>query len=391
MRLLFISAYWPRPNQPHPALFEVDQLRALAEMGHDLDVWIFTPPWLAKDTFISPLDLGLNPERVGVKQIVLPRLPEQLSRSRVGALVNRLAAGLRMRSRLRKIERRDGVFEAVIVSGERNIGLSAKLWNLHNKRSAVMIVHGADPVLERLPSKFLQRYMGHSVNSGFSSVILVGNRLRDYALRTGYSGERIQIVPNGFRHPALPITGSREPGGSIKIISVARLIEVKGLDDALQALALMQRTYPTLEWHFDIYGDGPERQLLMNLTAKLGLSNQVQFHGSVPNETVLQGLKKADIFLLPSWNEAFGLAYLEAMAMGCAVIGCFENGAADILTDGTDGRLVPPRDVGRLAEVLGELATDAKQREALTTAAKENVKRFSWRANARAVIEALNG
>jgi glycosyltransferase involved in cell wall biosynthesis len=391
MRLLFISAYWPRPNQPHPALFEVDQLHALAEMGHQIDVWIFTPPWRHKALFISPQKLGLDLERVRLKQIMLPRLPEQLSRGRAGALINKLAAGLRMRSRLQKTELRDGAFEAVIVNGERNIGISAELWNLRNKRSAVMIVHGADPVLERLPSKFLQRYMGHSVNSGFSSVILVGNRLRHYALRTGYSGDRIQVIPNGFRHPALPITVSREPGDCIKIISVARLIEVKGLDDALQALALMQRTYPTLEWHFDIFGDGPEREPLTKLTAKLGLSNRVQFHGSVPNETVLRELQIADIFLLPSWNEAFGLVYLEAMAMGCAVIGCLENGAADILTDRIDGRLVPPRDVESLAEVLGELGTDAKQREVLTSAAKESVTHFSWQANARAIIEALDG
>ncbi|UWR35727.1 glycosyltransferase family 4 protein (plasmid) [Sulfitobacter sp. W027] len=391
MRILFISAYWPRPNQPHPAFFEVDQLRALVENGHQLDVWIFTPPWRRKAPFLSSLELGLDPEHVRLKQIVLPRLPELLSRGRLGTLINKLASGLRMRTCLRKVEQETGVFKAVIVNGERYIGLSAKLWNPKNTRSLAMIVHGADPILERLSSKFVKRHVGESVNPGLTCLILVGNRLRDYALRMGYAQDRIQIIPNGFRHPQLSRTVPKKRGARIKIITVARLIKVKGLDDAIQALALLQRNHPTLEWNFDILGDGPERAPLVNLTEQMGLSNRVRFHGSVPNKTVLQELEGADIFLLPSWNEAFGLVYLEAMAMGCTVIGCLENGAADILTDGVDGRLVPPRDVEKLAEVLGVLAADTNQCEALSIAARKSVKRFSWQANAEAIVDALNG
>jgi glycosyltransferase involved in cell wall biosynthesis len=166
---------------------------------------------------------------------------------------------------------------------------------------------------------------------------------------------------------------------------------VKGIDDVLLALANVRKAQPELDWCFSIIGDGPERAALETLSARLDLQDRVQFHGSLPHHEVLSHLEKSAVFVMPSWNEAFGLAYLEAMTMGCAVIGCFENGAADIVTDRIDGRLVPPRDVESLAQVLSELVMDTKQREALSSAAKESVKRFSWPANARAVIEALDG
>ena len=79
------------------------------------------------------------------------------------------------------------------------------------------------------------------------------------------------------------------------------------------------------------------------------------------------------------------------MAMGTAVIGCYGNGAEDILNDEVDGCLVPPRDVAALATTLVTLISDPAKRLRLACAAMQNVRRFSWSTNARAVLECMHG
>lgn len=279
--------------------------------------------------------------------------------------------------------------DLVIVHGERNIGLSASIWNHGLKCPTGMIIHGADPVLEAANVAFLQGRVGGIASCGVSRIILVGNRLRPYAQRLGYDSNRIAVIPNGFRHPRPAIRPSGRNGGPVRLVSVARLVAVKGIDDTLCALASLLKRNPKLEWSYDVLGDGPERSKLLALAIRLGLEMRVKFNGSMANREVLKVLENSDIFVLPSWNEAFGIAYLEAMAMGTTVVGCLENGAADIISDGIDGCLVPPRNYHALSKVLEELIVDQDRRELLARAAMQRVRRFSWSDNARAVIEAV--
>lgn len=384
-----ISSYWPRPGKVHNAFFEVDQIGAFTEMGHDVDVVLHTDPWRLAARFITTADLGLDAERARVHQIVIPRIPEPVARHRVAALANLWSTGLRLRTWLTRHERRKGPFDAVIVHGERNIGLSAGIWNPQRSRRAVMIVHGADPVLEKVPEAFLRSHISHVANAGLQRIVLVGNRLRSYAQHMGYDDQRVLVIPNGFRHPTVPAERKLKAQASVRLVTAARLVPVKGIDDALHALSKLRAIHTELDWSFDVLGDGPERGALEALTSRLGLKARVTFHGAVSHEQVLSTLNESDIFVLPSWNEAFGLAYLEAMAMGVVVVGCFENGAADILSDGVDGCLIPPRDVESLTSVLAGLIGDPIRRSALAREALKSVKRFSWASNARAVLEAL--
>lgn len=75
--------------------------------------------------------------------------------------------------------------------------------------------------------------------------------------------------------------------------------------------------------------------------------------------------------------------------MGATVVGCRENGAEDIVTHAVDGCLVPPRDIEALSAMLEDLVADPLRRQTLARAAAASVRRFSWRENAQAVIEAI--
>ena len=388
MRVLVFSSYWPRKNQVHKATFEAQQVAALADAGHFVEVIVQTEPWRLRAKFLGAADLGLDTKRVRVRQIVVPRFPEFLGRFSFGIRANIWMTGRRLKGWIEAKAQADRAPDLIIVHGERNVGLSAGIWNERLKLPAAMIVHGADPVLELAGEAFLRRHAGTVASAGLKRVILVGNRLRPYTRHLGYDHEMIEIIPNGFHHPRSPQRPSGQDDGPVRLVSVARLVPVKGIDDTLRALAAILGRSPNLDWTYDIVGDGPERADLEALTRQLGLEARVQFLGAMPNEHVLGILENSAIFALPSWNEAFGIAYLEAMAMGATVVGCRENGAADIITDGVDGCLVPPRNIDALSRVLEDLISDPRQRETLSRAAMVNVKRFSWAENARAVIEA---
>lgn len=390
MRLLVVSSYWPRRDQIHNAFFEVEQVRALADLGHYVTVLFQDPPWILKNNYQTLSELALDRNRINLTRVVNPRLPEPFSKGGFGLLVNVHVAGARMKRFLAKEEAQLGKFDGIIVHGERNIGLSAAVWNRARRRPVAVVVHGSDPVLEKLPENFLQRFLHPRIMGGIDKVVLVGNRLHDYSKRVGYSAEHTVVVPNGFRMPDYLSQGAESYDGVLRLSSVARLIELKGIDDVLRALSLIDSEHPGFEWAYDIFGDGPDRGRLEKLCAHLGLSHRVTFHGSVSHQEVMEGLQRSSIFVLPSWNEAFGLVYLEAMAAGNAVVGCRANGAEDILEDGIDGCLVPPRDVKTLAGVLERLISNTSLRASLAVSARSKVKNFTWKSNAIAMTEILH-
>ncbi len=128
----------------------------------------------------------------------------------------------------------------------------------------------------------------------------------------------------------------------------------------------------------------------MALARELGLQDRVFFLGSYRNEELPALLRDCDLFALPSWDEAFGVVYLEALACGVPVVAADDGGAPEIVTDGADGYLVPPRDDAALAEAIARFAAlDDGARTAMRSAARATALRFTWDANAAALLGVL--
>ena len=134
-------------------------------------------------------------------------------------------------------------------------------------------------------------------------------------------------------------------------------------------------------------GDGPERAGLEAMAAELGVERRVEFTGELPPDQVRQ---PATVFALPSIDEAFGVAYVEAMAAGIPAIGCRgEAGPEEIRASGGGIRLVAPGDPESLAGELRRLLEDAAWRRELGEAARATVERsFTWEACGRATVAA---
>ncbi|MFZ0043900.1 MAG: glycosyltransferase [Solirubrobacteraceae bacterium] len=162
------------------------------------------------------------------------------------------------------------------------------------------------------------------------------------------------------------------------LVSVGNLVARKRHADVVQALGILRDRRPDLR--YEIVGDGPERERLAALAGALGVQDRVRLLGRLPPDEAAAAARRASLFVLPSVSEAFGVAYIEAMAGGVPAIGCRgEDGPEEIAAAGDGIELVEPGSPHELAEVIDRLLGDPLRLQALGEAARETVVReFTW-------------
>lgn len=158
------------------------------------------------------------------------------------------------------------------------------------------------------------------------------------------------------------------------VLVAGRLVPEKQVDHAVRAFAMVADDHP--EWSMRVVGTGPQARRLKAAAAELGVGDQVQFVGSTSD--MPEEFAKSGLCLMASRNEAFSLVLMESLASGVPVVSydC-PNAPAAIITDGSDGTLVPPEDIDGLAAALGDLMGDDAKRQAYGEAAVRNVQRFA--------------
>ena len=142
------------------------------------------------------------------------------------------------------------------------------------------------------------------------------------------------------------------------LVTVGHLVARKRHADVLRALAVLRDRHPTLR--YVIVGEGPERLALEGLAARLGIrrAGATSAVSSRPREAI-ERARRCTLFVMPSTEEAFGVAYIEAMAGGLPAIGCRgEPGPEEIAAAGDGFVLVPPGDIERLTQRIDELLSD---------------------------------
>jgi len=170
----------------------------------------------------------------------------------------------------------------------------------------------------------------------------------------------IEVIPN-FVNCDLYIRGDNSrlrnlwaPGGEPILMHLSNFRPVKRVTDVIEIFARVREKIPA---RLVMIGDGPDRGAAEWLARKKGLSRDVCFLGK--QDGVQEKLAAGDLFLLPSDEESFGLAALEAMACEVPVIASRVGGLPEVVTDGVDGYLVEPRDVETAARRALEILTRA--------------------------------
>jgi glycosyltransferase involved in cell wall biosynthesis len=359
VRVVVVSGIWP-PDVGGPASHAPALAAALLEAGHQVEV--VTTADRAPDPRPYPVRWVERSRPAPLRQLAVVREVHRAARraDRVYAttMVRRssLGAGLARRPLVVKLvadeayerERRSGRFDGTLEEFQAFPG-GLRLRLLRATRTAAL--RRARRVI--VPSAYL----------------------RDVALGWGLEASRLAVVPNPA--PEVSTHPTREEARAAlgldgpTLGTAGRLTRQKALDDALAALAHV----PGVE--LIVLGDGPERAQLERCAADIGVAGRVRFLGPGTRDDVIALFRAVDGVLVTSAWENLPHTLLEALAAGAPVVATAVGGIPEVVRDGENGLLVPPRDVDALASAMGRLASDAGLRASLAAAAAPSVEELA--------------
>jgi glycogen(starch) synthase len=196
---------------------------------------------------------------------------------------------------------------------------------------------------------------------------------------------RIAVIPNGIDPEDLPLGEESElerlraefaaPGERL-VLLIGRLVYEKGFQIALEAMPeLIERVPGT---RFLVAGSGTHESELKKQATDLGLMEHGTFLGWIGDDVLHLLYRIADVCVVPSIYEPFGLVALEAMASGCPCIVADTGGLREVVPHGEVGLRFRTRDPEELGRMVERVLTDADLRERLVAEASEHVLRFDW-------------
>ena len=171
------------------------------------------------------------------------------------------------------------------------------------------------------------------------------------------------VLPN----PVELMPRANQAGIGQRLLFLGRVEKNKGIDELLEAVALLAPVFPDIQ--LAIGGEG-DLDRVRQKAEKLGIQSHIEFLGWLSAEKKCLQLQQASVFVLPSYEEGLPMAMLEAMSMGKAVVVSAVGGIPSVVEHGVNGLLIPPRDVVALAEALSKLLANAALREQLGNQAR---------------------
>jgi glycosyltransferase involved in cell wall biosynthesis len=186
-----------------------------------------------------------------------------------------------------------------------------------------------------------------------------------------------QLPPRRSRNATVLFVGGLEPRKGLEYLLHAMEQVVGAMPDVRLTAVAKGGFRGTDEW-----------QWFLTLADRLGIKNNFEFYESVSQEKLLQMYSDCDILVLPSKTEGWGLALMEAMACGKAVVASRAGGIPELVRNGVEGILVPPGDVRGLSRAITRLLSDQTLRERMGKAGTARVSAFSWDRTAEIVARA---
>lgn len=200
--------------------------------------------------------------------------------------------------------------------------------------------------------------------------------LEDAERRFGLAAGRGLVVANGVElGGSAPSAPARLPFDRF-VFAVGRMVEKKGFDLLIEAFKHVSHARPDVG--LVIGGDGPVRAELAAKVNELALADRVLLTGRLTRDEVASLMHTAEVFVLPSRLEPFGIVVLEALKAGCPVVVSSRGGAQEIVRDGQQGFLVDPFNATAMAAAIRRLLGDAKLRRCMANEAVRRAEDFSW-------------
>ena len=215
-----------------------------------------------------------------------------------------------------------------------------------------------------------------------SDAVTAISRYLRYATHATFCTDcKIEVIYNFIdadyyrRSPNESLRRAVAPAGEKIILHISTFRPIKRIMDCIEVLARIRSLETGSQSQFPVQlvmcGDGPERADAEALAARLGVSDSVQFVGKQPQSQIRDYLSVADLFLLPSQSESFGLSALEGMACEVPVIATRVGGVPEVVEEGESGYLFEVGDVAGMAKAALQVLSDDRERERLGRRGRE--------------------
>ncbi|MBA4695791.1 MAG: glycosyltransferase family 4 protein [Legionella sp.] len=364
MRILFVTPWFPVDEADKNGKFVVDSIQSLIDQGHHITVLMTLPwhPFRPSFTQHHPLFKVYRCRYLSIPRNYCRTLSNGFYRKKVGRMIRQLA--------------KKEPFDLIHAHTEL-AGLAAAEARKALQLPTLLTLHGIDTDPKLYPHE--ARYLYQEALNGVDKIILVGQSLLPHFKRWTKRHDIFEIIPNGFwPDEVIPVQQAILSRKTTHFISASNLQVGKGIDITLNALAKLKRL-GCIDWRYTVIGDGPSRKQLEELTARLHLQEQIFFLGQCSPQQVSFHLSKADIFVLPSQPEAFGIAYLEAMACGLLAIAVQGQGPSAFITHEKTGLLLSPNNANALCGLLQKVFQTIPRMQAIAAEGKRFVhSAFAW-------------
>jgi glycosyltransferase involved in cell wall biosynthesis len=206
--------------------------------------------------------------------------------------------------------------------------------------------------------------------------------------------KKVDVIPNAIDAAAYQIPVDRGDvrqrygvgWGEKLVLCVGRLVPQKGIEYFIRAIPQIARQHP--EAKYVIVGEGWSRDLLEAEARASGHADKIQFTGFASDKEVINLMTSADVLVVPSIYEPFGIVALEGMATGVPVVASQVGGLAEVIDHEKTGIFVYPRSPDSIAWGIGKVLSDPDHAKCLTKNAKEKLhKAYSWEAVAMKTVE----
>jgi len=219
----------------------------------------------------------------------------------------------------------------------------------------------------------------------------------------GANTDRVSIVPCGVDLDQFQPGSRRDARHALGlpdehlVLFVGRIQQLKGIDVLIRAAAQLKERPDVTPFRVVIVGgrpsgdaddpEGRELKRLQRLAHELGVERQIEWRGAVAHEDLCTYYQAADVTVMPSTYESFGLVAVESMACGTPVVAARVGGLQATVRDGRTGYLVPWRDPGLYADRIRDILADEGLRARLGAAARERAAEFGWARVATQIVD----
>lgn len=259
---------------------------------------------------------------------------------------------------------------------------AAEDWAARRRVPLVVSVHGGDVLGSLLSTPSARAEVGRILRS-CAAVLCNSRATLERAASSAGGRSNMRVVHLGAEAPV-----PRPPRRPVPTVAtLGHVVPRKRHEDVLRALPLLLERRPEARW--TVIGDGPDRPRLERLASTLGVADRVEWTGQLEPTRALEVLASCHVMALPSDDEAFGVAYAEAMACGVPALGSRgEWGPEEIASLGPGLTLVPPHDPPALAGAIDSLLEPEALEETGAAARRTAAEHFSWPACGRATVAA---